>query len=148
MAHPGEEQPLRQASGQITTPTSGAGLYEITDVLAHWLADQGIGTGLLTLFIRHSSASLIVQENADPSVGGDLIAFFNRLVPRDGRLYRHQDEGEDDMPAHIKAALTQCHLSIPVDQGRMMLGVWQGVYLFEHRDRPHQRQIALHLLGC
>lgn len=148
MARPGREQPLRQASGQIEILTSGAGLYEITDALARWLADQGINDGLLTLFIRHSSASLIVQENADPSVGDDLIAFFNRLAPRDGRLYRHRDEGDDDMPAHIKAALTQCHLSIPVGQGRMMLGIWQGVYLFEHRDQPHQRQIALHLLGC
>lgn len=148
MTNPGAEGPLRQAGGQIEIPTAGAGLYDITDTLAHWLADQGISDGLLTLFIRHSSASLIVQENADPSVRDDLIAFFSRLAPRDRRLYRHRDEGDDDMPAHIKTALTQCHLSIPVGQGRMMLGVWQGVYLFEHRDQPHRRQIALHLLGC
>ena len=148
MTDPGMERPLRQAGGQIEIATSGAGLYDITGNLARWLSDQGIGDGLLTLFIRHSSASLIVQENADPSVRDDLSAFFARLVPRDERLYRHRDEGEDDMPAHIKAALTQCNLSIPVGQGRMMLGVWQGVYLFEHSDRPHRRQIALHLLGC
>lgn len=143
--------PLRQAGLTLDVATDGAGLYEITRPVLRWVEGQGILQGLLTLFVRHTSASLIVQENADPSVRHDLETFFRRLVPEDetpGRsLYRHQDEGPDDMPAHIRAALTACQLSIPVAGGAPVLGTWQGIYLFEHRHRPHRRQVVLHLLG-
>ena len=103
--------------------------------------------GLLTVFVQHTSASLVIQENADPDVVHDLAAFFSRLAPEDNRLYRHTVEGPDDMPAHIRAALTATHLSIPVERGRMMLGTWQGVYLFEHRAAPHRRSVVLQLIG-
>ncbi len=118
----------------------------MTDAVAAWLHDQAITTGLLTVFCRHTSASLLIQENADPTVRQDLEAFFRRLVPEDGR-YRHDAEGPDDMPAHIRAALTQTQLSIPVQAGRMALGIWQGIYLWEHRAIPHQRELALHVIG-
>jgi secondary thiamine-phosphate synthase enzyme len=127
--------------------TRGKGLYEITESIERWLAQQGARTGLLTVFIQHTSASLTVQENADPDVVYDLNQFFGRIVPEDNRLYRHTVEGSDDMPAHIRAALTLTQLSIPVDQGRMTLGTWQGVYVFEHRARAHRRSIVLHLLA-
>ena len=127
--------------------TPGQGLVDITAAIAAWLASQSAGDGLLTLFLRHTSASLLIQENADPDVLHDLETFFRRLVPEDSRLYRHMAEGADDMPAHIKTALTQCQLSIPVQDGRMLLGIWQGIYIFEHRTSPHRRQIALHFLG-
>jgi secondary thiamine-phosphate synthase enzyme len=123
------------------------GLVEITGEIATWLARQAVRDGLLTLFLRHTSASLTIQENADPDVQRDLEAFFAKLVPEDPALYRHRSEGPDDMPAHIKAALTQIHLSLPVEGGRLLLGTWQGIYLFEHRRRPRDREIALHLLG-
>ena len=138
---------LRQAVDEIVVATPGQGLHAITAELARWTGRQGIGAGLLTLYIRHTSASLVIQENADPDVVRDLNDFFRRVVPEDARLYRHASEGPDDMPAHIRAALTQSHLAIPVDGGRLGLGTWQGVYVFEHRARPHRRRIALHLLG-
>lgn len=121
-------------------------MVEITEPVRRWVAEQSVATGLLTAWCCHTSASLVVQENADPDVRADLVAFFRRIVP-EGSGYRHQDEGPDDMPAHIKAALTQTQLSIPVTQGRLVLGTWQGIYLFEHRTAPHRRQIVLHLPG-
>ena len=137
---------MRQEQHHLTIDTRGKGLTEITSPVARWVADQGIATGLLTLFCRHTSASLIVQENADPDVRTDLAAYFERLVPEQGD-YVHTLEGPDDMPAHIRAALTAASLSIPVADGRMVLGTWQGIYLFEHRRRPHRRDVVLHLIG-
>src|ERR1035437_3768617 len=138
---------MRQTSHRLTVPTRGKGLYEITDKLAAWAGATGIRTGLFTAFVRHTSASLTIQENADPDVVHDLNAFFDRLVAEDSRLYRHTAEGSDDMPTHIRASLTLTQLSIPVEQGRMALGTWQGIYLFEHRAVPHKRSVVLHLLG-
>jgi secondary thiamine-phosphate synthase enzyme len=138
---------MRQAGTTLSVATTGAGLTDITPPVADWVAKQGLADGLLTLFIRHTSASLLIQENADPAVRYDLEAFFRRLVPDSDQLYRHQEEGPDDMPSHIKAALTNTQLSIPLVGGRLALGVWQGIYLFEHRRRGHRRQVALHLLG-
>ena len=138
---------MRQAQHSIGVRTSGQGLYEVTAELAAWLSQQEIIDGLLTVFCRHTSASLTIQENADPDVQQDIEAFFKRLVPEDSRLYRHTTEGPDDMPAHIKSALTATQLSIPVTGKRMALATWQGVYLFEHRTRPHDRTLALHLIG-
>jgi secondary thiamine-phosphate synthase enzyme len=123
------------------------GLHEITADVARWTADQPVREGLLTLFIRHTSASLTIQENADTDVQRDLCSFFARIAPEDMALYRHVAEGADDMPAHIKAALTATQLAVPVAEGRMMLGTWQGIYLFEHRRRPRDREIVLHLAG-
>ena len=128
-------------------PTRGKGLYEITSRIAGWLGAQNAGAGLLTIFVQHTSASLTIQENADPDVIADLNAFFNRLVAEDPRLYRHTTEGPDDMPAHIRAALTLTQISIPIERGRMALGTWQGIYLFEHRAVPHRRSVALHFMG-
>ncbi|MGO9262879.1 MAG: secondary thiamine-phosphate synthase enzyme YjbQ [Bryobacteraceae bacterium] len=139
--------PLRQCTHRLQVPTKGKGLYEITPQIAEWLGGTGIREGLLTVFIQHTSASLTIQENADPDVVYDLNAFFNRLVAEDNRLYRHTVEGADDMPAHIRSALTPTQLSIPVSSGRMALGAWQGVYVFEHRAAPHRRSVVLHLLG-
>jgi secondary thiamine-phosphate synthase enzyme len=139
---------LRQFSHRLQVETSGKGLYEITRPIARWLSECAVGAGLLTVFVQHTSASLTVQENADPDVVHDLNAFFNRLVAEDNRLYRHTCEGSDDMPAHIRAALTLTQISIPVQDGRLALGTWQGVYLFEHRAAPHHRNVALHLLGA
>jgi secondary thiamine-phosphate synthase enzyme len=138
---------VRQATGALSVQTRGKGLYEFTDQVSTWLARQGIATGLLTLFIQHTSASLTIQENADPDVIVDLNDHFGRLAPEDNKLYRHTVEGPDDMPAHIRAALTDTQLSIPVRDGRMALGTWQGVYVFEHRAASHRRSIVLHLLG-
>lgn len=138
---------MQQAMHQITVQTPGRGLIEVTDEIADWVAGQRPGDGLLTLFLRHTSASLLIQENADPDVMRDLDGFFSRLVPDDMSLYRHTAEGPDDMPAHIRAALTQTHLAVPVQAGRMALGTWQGIYLFEHRTSSHRRQVLLHLLG-
>ena len=137
---------MRQAMHRLTVGTHGQGLVDITEPVCHWVATQPIAIGLLTIWCRHTSASLLVQENADPDVRADLEAFFNRLVPENAG-YRHEDEGPDDMPAHIKAALTQTQLTIPVDGGRPVLGTWQGIYLFEHRAAPHRREIVLHLIG-
>lgn len=135
----------RQTELRVQTPPHG--LAEVTRPVAEWVATQGIGTGLLTVFIRHTSASLTIQENADPDVQHDLVAFFRRIVPESDTLYRHDTEGPDDMPAHIKSALTQTSLSVPVTQGRLGLGTWQGIYVFEHRARPQQRRLLLHLIG-
>ena len=138
---------MRQARGSLLVETPGQGLVEVTGEVARRLAEQDAGDGLLTLFLRHTSASLVIQENADPDVQRDLEAFFKRLVPEDPKLYRHTTEGPDDMPAHVKAALTQSQLSIPVAGGRLLLGTWQGIYLFEHRHAPHRREIVLHYVG-
>ena len=127
--------------------TSRQGLHEITSEIERWTRAQGIADGLLTIFCRHTSASLLIQENAAPEVRSDLEAYFARIAPEDPAAYAHDDEGPDDMPAHLRTALTQVQLSIPVVEGTLGLGTWQGIYLFEHRRRPHERQIALHLLG-
>jgi secondary thiamine-phosphate synthase enzyme len=139
--------PLAQFQHQFEVPTHGKGLYEITGRAAEWVAGLRVSAGLLTLFVQHTSASLTIQENADPDVVHDLNQFFKRLVAEDNRLYRHTVEGSDDMPAHIRAALTLTQLSVPVERGRMALGAWQGIYLFEHRAAPHRRRIRLHLIG-
>src|SRR4051794_10350394 len=130
---------MKQMLHRLTIATRGQGLIAITEPVCRWVAAQAIDTGLLTTWCRHTSASLLVQENADPDVLADLAAFFRRLAPESAG-YRHQDEGPDDMPAHIKTALTQTHLSIPVEGGRPVLGTWQGIYLFEHRAAPHSRE--------
>jgi secondary thiamine-phosphate synthase enzyme len=133
----------------FTIATRGPGLHEFTGEVADWVRETGCAEGLLTLFVRHTSCSLLIQENADPDVRTDLEAFLRRLVPPasdPGMAWlRHRIEGPDDMPAHIKAALLPVSLSIPVASGRLMLGTWQGIYLFEHRDRPHRREVAAHL---
>jgi len=139
---------MKQAQYSLAVNARGSGLIEITGEVAAWLADQSVHQGLLTLFIRHTSASLLIQENADPDVQHDLESFFRKLAPEDPSLYRHGTEGPDDMPAHIKAALTQSQLSIPVSDGRLALGTWQGIYLFEHRTAPQRREILLHLIGA
>ncbi len=138
---------MRQAVSTLTVETQGAGLVDFTPAVRRWVASQGIGTGLLTLWCRHTSASLLVQENASPDVRADLQDFFATLAPHMRGRYRHDDEGPDDMPAHIRAALTQTGLSIPVLDGAPVLGTWQGIYLFEHRDAPHRREVVLHLIG-
>jgi secondary thiamine-phosphate synthase enzyme len=138
---------LRQAVRQLLVETAGPRLYEYTREVQSWVAGQGIGAGLLTLFVHHTSASLLIQENADPRVQDDIDAFFRRLVSEDRRLYSHNDEGPDDMPAHIRCALTATQLSIPVTDGRADLGRWQGIFLYEHRARGRERRITLHLLG-
>lgn len=138
---------MRQAAKTVTVRTRGKGLYECTAEVAAWVRETGIRMGLLTVFCRHTSASLVIQENADPDVRTDLAAAFERLAPEDGRLYEHTLEGPDDMPAHIRSALTGVSLSIPVREGRPALGTWQGIYVFEHRAAPHARSVELHLLG-
>jgi secondary thiamine-phosphate synthase enzyme len=138
---------MRQAQHELNVATGGQGLYEITREVENWVGGQGMTAGLLTLFCRHTSASLTIQENADPDVCRDLQTFFERLVSEDPKLYRHTAEGPDDMPAHIRSALTNVQLSVPVTGGRAQLGTWQGIYLFEHRRQPHRRQVLLHLQG-
>ena len=138
---------MQQFTAELHIPTHGKGLYEIRGQVAAWVRQSSLRTGLLTVFVRHTSASLTIQENADPDVVKDIETFFSRLVPEDERLYRHTIEGPDDMPAHIRAALTQTHLSIPLAGGHLALGTWQGIYLFEHRAAPHRRSVALHLIG-
>ena len=133
-------------SHRLEVPTRGKGLYEITGRIEEWLDRTQAPAGLLTVFIQHTSASLLVQENADPDVVHDLNTFFNRLVSEDTSLYRHTAEGPDDMPSHIRAALGLTQISIPVEHGRMALGTWQGVYVFEHRSAPHRRRVLLHLI--
>lgn len=137
---------LVQAGHTLTVMTKGKGFTEITDDLRRWLDTLSAEGGLLTIFIKHTSASLIIQENADPAVREDLMQALMGLAPEDGH-YLHAEEGPDDMPSHIKSMLTEVSLSIPVAQGRLQLGTWQGVYVIEHRDRPHQRQIALSFIG-
>jgi secondary thiamine-phosphate synthase enzyme len=135
---------MQQRLHRIAIETRGPGLVEVTAPILGWVAAQGIVTGLLTIWCRHTSASLVVQENADPDVRADLEDFLRRLVPEGGGgLYRHEAEGPDDMPAHIRAALTQTQISIPVAEGRLVLGTWQGIYLWEHRTAPHEREVVV-----
>jgi secondary thiamine-phosphate synthase enzyme len=138
---------VKQATLFLKVSTGGRGLIEITRDVRDWVGGQSISAGLVTIFCTHTSASLLVQENAAPEVRSDLEAFFERIAPEKPGLYAHDDEGPDDMPAHLRAALTQVQLTIPVIDGKLALGTWQGIYLFEHRRRPHERRIALHLLG-
>ncbi len=138
---------LRQLSHEFTLRTRGRGFYEFTDEVCGCIKGSAINTGLLTLHVRHTSASLLIQENADPDVWRDLEAFFARLVPDGDPLFIHTTEGEDDMPAHIRAALTAVSISIPVASGRLVLGTWQGIYLWEHRVASHSRIVAAHLIG-
>jgi len=137
---------LRQFSTILPIRASRRGLHEFTLEVRDFVADSGIADGLLTIFCRHTSASLLIQENAAPAAARDLEAYFERIAP-EGGPYEHDDEGPDDMPAHLRSALTATHLSIPVMGGRLALGTWQGIYLFEHRREPHQREIILHLVG-
>jgi secondary thiamine-phosphate synthase enzyme len=137
---------LRQFGHTLPIRAARPGLHEFTPEVARWVQSSGINEGLLTLFCRHTSASLVIQENAAPAARRDLEAYFARLAP-EGRPYEHDDEGPDDMPAHLRSALTQTQLTIPVAGGRMVLGTWQGIYLFEHRQGTPERQIALHLIG-
>ena len=138
---------MRQARHEITVMTKGQGLYEITGEASHFVAMTEIALGQLTLFVRHTSASLLIQENADPDVRRDLMEFFRRVAPENASWITHRSEGPDDMPAHIRTALTQVSLTIPVGEGQLMLGTWQGIYLFEHRTRPHRRKVLLHVIG-
>lgn len=138
---------LSQDQTTLEFQTNGQGLTEITDPVQSWVAQAGLACGQLTVFVRHTSASLTIQENADPDVRRDLETFFAQLVQENPSLYRHTCEGPDDMPAHIKSALTDVSLTIPVAGGRAVLGTWQGIYLFEHRHAPHRRQVTLHLIG-
>ena len=140
------EGAISQAIETLDIETSGPGLSDQTRAVGGWLNRIGARDGLITVFIRHTSASLLIQENADPDVHTDLIDALSRLAPRN-RSYVHEVEGPDDMPAHIKSALTATSLSIPVRAGRMLLGTWQGIYVVEHRDRPHRREVVLHFLG-
>lgn len=138
----------RQAQEILPVRSRGRGFYDVTREIADWVGGSGIETGLLTLFLRHTSASLTIQENADPDVRADLADYLSALAPEDPARYRHGIEGPDDMPAHIRTMLTQTSLSIPVGGGRPLLGTWQGIYLIEHRRVPHRREIVLHLLGA
>jgi secondary thiamine-phosphate synthase enzyme len=138
---------MQQALDSISIETRGQGLYEVTRSLKAFVANSGIEMGLVTAYVRHTSCSLLIQENADPDVQTDLTGFFRRLVPEGMDWLVHTTEGPDDMPAHIKAALTQTSIGIPVSVGRPVLGTWQGLYLFEHRTRPHRRELVLHIIG-
>jgi secondary thiamine-phosphate synthase enzyme len=138
---------MRQAHHRLSISTPGRGLIEITADVVRWVEAQGIAAGLLTVFCQHTSASLLIQENADPDVRADLEDYFATIAPEAPGRYIHDAEGPDDMPSHIRAALTQTQLSIPLAGGRLALGTWQGLYLFEHRRAPHRRTVALHLLG-
>jgi len=138
---------MRQAFHELAIPTRGRGLYDFTAEAEKWIGANRFQDGLLTLHLRHTSASLLIQENADPDVRRDLEAFFKRLVPDGDRLFIHTAEGEDDMPAHVRTALTTVNLGIPVHHGRMALGTWQGIYLWEHRRSAHHRKVALHFIG-
>jgi secondary thiamine-phosphate synthase enzyme len=138
---------MHQSIERIGVATQGQGLYEVTRALRTFVGGSGIGLGLVTAYVRHTSCSLLVQENADPDVQTDLMGFFRRLVPEGMDWLVHTTEGPDDMPAHIKAALTQTSIGIPVSEGRPVLGNWQGLYLFEHRSRPHRRELVFHIIG-
>ena len=138
---------MRNLTATLRFSTSASGLMEITGEIRSWLESQGVTRGLLTLFCRHTSASLLIQENAARAVRHDLENFFAALAPEDPTRYQHDDEGPDDLPAHLRSALTGVQVSIPVTGGRMALGTWQGIYLFEHRRRPHEREVALHFIG-
>ena len=138
---------MRQQMQVVGVATQGPGLYEITGPLEQFVTESGIAAGLVTAFCRHTSCSLLLQENADPDVKTDLMTFFRRLVPEGMDWVVHTTEGADDLPAHVKSALTQSSISIPIAEGQPMLGTWQGLYLFEHRVRPHRRQVVLHIIG-
>ncbi len=138
---------MRQAQTCLVVTTAGRGLVEVTARVDDWMRGTGMRTGLLTIFVRHTSASLLIQENADPEVARDLERFLARLVPDGDPLFEHVDEGADDMPAHVRAALTQTQLAIPLVDGRLALGTWQGIYLYEHRRRGHRRELVLHAIG-
>lgn len=140
-------EPMRQSSSTLAVHTPGRGLHEITAEIAGWAAAQNMREGLLTVFCRYTSASLTIQENAAPAVKDDVLAWLDRLAP-EGGPYRHDDEGPDDMPAHLKAILTGVSLSVPLVRGRLALGTWQGIYLVEHRRAAHRREVALHLIGA
>ena len=139
---------MRQSHGTLELVNKGRGLYAITSEVVGWVGASTIADGLLTLFIQHTSASLLVQENYDPDVQADLERFFARLVKDGDPLFAHRMEGPDDMPAHVRAALTQTQLSVPLRQGQLTLGTWQGIYLYEHRFAPQRRKVALHLIGA
>ena len=138
---------MTQAQGEIAVATRGKGLYDISREVRRWVARQNIASGLLTVFIQHTSASLTIQENADPDVLRDMLEYFERLVPEKTPWFRHTTEGSDDMPAHIRTTLTSPSLSIPVRAGQPALGIWQAIYVFEHRAIPHKRNVLLHLIG-
>ena len=138
---------MRQSFHDLTIPTRGRGLYDFTLEVEKWISANQFRDGLITLHLRHTSASLLIQENADPDVQRDLEAFFKRLVPDGDKLFIHTTEGEDDMPAHVRTALTTVNLSIPIHTGQMALGTWQGIYLWEHRAHGHARRVALHFIG-
>jgi secondary thiamine-phosphate synthase enzyme len=138
---------LRQGTHEFVVKTRGRGFYEITRLVGAWVGESGIKSGLLTLHLQHTSASLLIQENADPEVRSDLERFFSRLVPDGDSLFRHTSEGEDDMPAHVRTALTAVNLAIPVIAGNLTLGTWQGIFLWEHRHEPHTRRVAAHYIG-
>ena len=138
---------LRQGLHELRIFTKGRGLVEFTDEVGAWVSKNGFQSGLVTLYLRHTSASLLIQENADPDVRRDLEAFFARLVPDGDAIFAHTAEGEDDMPAHIRTALTAVSLSIPVNSGRLALGTWQGIYLWKHRNSPHERTVTAHFVG-
>ncbi|MGG1948868.1 secondary thiamine-phosphate synthase enzyme YjbQ [Trinickia sp. NRRL B-1857] len=138
---------MRQSLEHLRVDVRGRGLVEITSEVREFVARQSIETGLVTLFCRHTSASLLIQENADPSVRRDLERYFDAVAPEDAQRYEHDTEGPDDMPAHLRTALTQVQLSIPIDAGALVLGTWQGIYLFEHRRQPHRRDIVMHAIG-
>ena len=138
---------VSQVLHEFQISTRGRGFYEFTKLVTDWILEQQLGSGLLTLHLRHTSASLLIQENADPDVRRDLERFFSRLVPDGDSLFAHTIEGPDDMPAHVRTALTAVNLSIPVAEGRMVLGTWQGLYLWEHRRAPHTRSVCVHFLG-
>jgi secondary thiamine-phosphate synthase enzyme len=137
---------MRQSSTRLAIRSDGPGLHEITPHIQEFVSESGISIGVVTIFCRHTSASLLIQENAAPAARHDLERYFARIAP-ESASYEHDDEGPDDMPAHLRAALTQSHLSIPITDGRMALGTWQGIFLFEHRRAPHTRDVALHLMG-
>ena len=137
----------RQSSEILTINTDGQGLFDVTRKVERWLETTDIVEGVLTLFCRHTSASLLIQENAAPAVQRDIAAYFSEIAPEDPSRYEHDDEGPDDMPAHLRTALTSVSVQIPIFHGRPRLGTWQGIYLFEHRRRPHRREIAMHVIG-
>jgi secondary thiamine-phosphate synthase enzyme len=138
---------LHQAQHELSIATSGRGLYDFTHLVEAWISRSGFRNGLVTLHLRHTSASLLIQENADPDVRADLERFFARLVPDGEPLFAHTCEGDDDMPAHVRTALTTVNLSIPMSSGRLALGIWQGIYLWEHRRASHSRHVAMHFIG-
>jgi secondary thiamine-phosphate synthase enzyme len=143
-----QEALMRQALHHLEVDTRGCGLVELTAQIREFVDRQSIDSGLLTLFCRHTSASLLIQENADPSVRRDLERYFATIAPEDSQRYEHDTEGPDDMPAHLRTALTQVQLSIPIEHGQLVLGTWQGIYLFEHRQRAHTRDVVLHVIGA